>query len=176
MRQAEYEANPKVCPQCSKALAFCQRESRFCSRSCAATFNQVGKASHNRAKPFRVCPCGEVTHKANKWCNVCIQAGKHLRTKTSTQGITHDVTLRRYLLRTREYRCACCSLMEWCGQPIPLQVDHTDGDSDNNAEGNLRLLCPNCHAQTPTFAGRNRSKGRTRQRGKNARYAAGLKY
>jgi predicted HNH restriction endonuclease len=55
-------------------------------------------------------------------------------------------------------------------------MDHIDGNSDNNTEENLRLICPNCHALTPSHKGRNRGRGRTRQRVKNQRYADGLKY
>jgi 5-methylcytosine-specific restriction endonuclease McrA len=39
----------------------------------------------------------------------------------------------------------------WFGQPIPLELDHRNGDSNDNRLENLRLLCPNCHAQTPNF-------------------------
>lgn len=60
------------------------------------------------------------------------------------------------------YRCSGCLLTEWLGQPIPLQLDHIDGDSSNNTLSNLRLLCPNCHALTPTFCGRNRKNKRER--------------
>ena len=66
-------------------------------------------------------------------------------------------SLRRRLLREGVFahRCACCGLGEWNGQPIPLELDHVDGDRTNNEIGNLRLLCPNCHAQTDTYRGRN---------------------
>jgi 5-methylcytosine-specific restriction endonuclease McrA len=43
-------------------------------------------------------------------------------------------------------------------KPLRCQVDHADGDSTNNKLENLRLLCPNCHSQTDTFAGRNKGK------------------
>lgn len=43
------------------------------------------------------------------------------------------------------------------GQPIPLELDHIDGNHQNNALQNLRLLCPNCHALTPTFRDKNKS-------------------
>lgn len=54
-----------------------------------------------------------------------------------------------------EPRCARCGLDEWLGGPIPLQLDHIDGDRTNNRLDNLRLLCPNCHALTDTYCGRN---------------------
>ena len=54
----------------------------------------------------------------------------------------------------------CCSLCgqkdTWNGQPLVLQVDHINGDSIDNQIENIRFLCPNCHSQTPTFAGNKR--------------------
>ncbi len=38
---------------------------------------------------------------------------------------------------------------------MPLELDHINGDRDDNRLGNLRVICPNCHAQTPTYRGRN---------------------
>lgn len=55
-----------------------------------------------------------------------------------------------------ERRCYECGLVEWCGNPAPLQLDHIDGDRDNNMAYNLRILCANCHALTDTFSGRNK--------------------
>lgn len=65
-------------------------------------------------------------------------------------------TLRRYLrMEGVSYLCVECELSEWRGNPLTLQVDHIDGDKTNNEIDNLRFLCPNCHSQTDTFAGRN---------------------
>lgn len=55
-----------------------------------------------------------------------------------------------------EWQCSECLIDEWLGVPAPLQVDHVDGDRFNNCRTNLRFLCPNCHALTDTFSGRNR--------------------
>lgn len=60
----------------------------------------------------------------------------------------------------KEPRCERCDREEWQGQPIPLELDHRDGDRTNNLLENLRLLCPNCHAFTPTYRGRNIGNGR----------------
>lgn len=39
---------------------------------------------------------------------------------------------------------------EWNGKPLTLQIDHINGNSDNNNYDNLRLVCPNCHSQLET--------------------------
>lgn len=69
-------------------------------------------------------------------------------------------TIKRYLRRYNliSYACSeCHGGDEWNGKPLKLQLDHQNGISDDNRLGNLRWVCPNCHTQTPTFAGR-RSK------------------
>jgi HNH endonuclease len=52
-------------------------------------------------------------------------------------------------------RCEMCGGSEWNGRPIPLELDHVNGRREDNRLANLRLLCPNCHAQTDTYRGRN---------------------
>lgn len=55
-------------------------------------------------------------------------------------------------------RCAECGLApEWNGRPLTLQLDHINGVFNDNRFENLRLLCPNCHSQTETFAGKRSS-------------------
>jgi len=54
------------------------------------------------------------------------------------------------------YACAWCGITEWRGQPLVLRLDHTNGDNRDNRIENLRLLCPNCDAQNPTFCRRRK--------------------
>ena len=72
--------------------------------------------------------------------------------------------LRRRLLESnvKEHKCEVCSLSTWNGRPIPLELDHISGDKTDNRLENLRMLCPNCHAQTDHYRGRNMKKYRAR--------------
>jgi len=81
------------------------------------------------------------------------------------KGFRLKSTIRNYILEKYDHKCSQCGwnkINPVTGKP-PLEIDHIDGDSLNNAEENLRLLCPNCHSLTPTWkalnAG-NANKGR----------------
>lgn len=70
---------------------------------------------------------------------------------TPTEQMRSKGAIRNWLIRKRGHACEGCSLTKWRGLPIMLETEHMDGDNKNNAESNLLLLCPNCHAQTATW-------------------------
>ncbi len=92
--------------------------------------------------------------------------GKKLPKRRATQEyLSNQQPIQSYKLKKRllnegylKPACAGCERTLWLGRPIPLELDHVDGNRKNNSLNNLRLLCPNCHALTPTYRSKNRSK------------------
>jgi len=65
-----------------------------------------------------------------------------------------DATVKSHFLKLVPYVCVECGCSSHNNKPITLQLDHIDGNHTNCKRENLRLLCPSCHSQTETYAGR----------------------
>lgn len=132
----------------------------------------------NRRKRFHTClQCGTDSGRNPSYCSLtCQQAHAWARRKAEIvhTGVAKGRRIaRRYVIERDGLRCAICGGTEWNSRPIPLILDHIDGNADNWLLTNLRLVCPNCDAQLPTFKNRNKGKGRASRR---QRYSAGLSY
>lgn len=93
-----------------------------------------------------------------RWLNITIP-------KIESENSSCNVkTLKKYLIFKRGNFCEICKLNNiWQDKPLSLQLDHIDGNSDNNNIDNIRLLCPNCHSQTETFSGKSKIKKQTKR-------------
>ena len=109
---------------------------------------------------------------SNKYCNqTCSDLGiiKKSDEKYFLGLISVQKTVKKVYLRHNPEKCACCGLgNEWHGKHLVLQLDHIDGNSDNNLPTNLQLLCPNCHTQTDTFGTKQTKAGEPKQRKRNS--------
>lgn len=85
---------------------------------------------------------------------------KKILIKNSTYTNTNSLKKRLFKEGLKENKCEICNISEWLGKEISLQLDHINGIRNDNRIENLRILCPNCHSQTSTYAGKNLNKNR----------------
>lgn len=143
----------------------------YCSRSCAAHITNT-----RRFKKVNIClNCIRSTKRfMYKYCSIKCQIdtrySKYIERwkkdlETGNRGInTKNISkhLRRYLQEKYGDKCSVCtwSQVHPVTKVVPLEIDHIDGNSENNKEENLRLICPNCHSLTSSFRNLNKGKGR----------------
>ena len=114
--------------------------------------------------------CEETIHYSSSHCKDCWgYVKRELRIAEWYAGIDSGGNSRRlspairtHLLEQVNYKCEECGFDK--NHPIDnssvLEVDHIDGNGENHSPTNLKVLCPNCHALTPTYRARNKGKGR----------------
>lgn len=122
----------------------------FGLRAAGGNFRQVKKwaEAHGISLPSGI---GEV--QARKVANFNRQANSRIFVENGSYSRTHLKSRLRLIWST--WVCAACGIgEEWNGKALSLQLDHINGVPNDNRLENLRLLCPNCHSQTETFAGK----------------------
>lgn len=114
-----------------------------------------------------------ITQQCFVWkCDICGYEASNARQRSGHfrkhsllfEDIKGSGTRKNRLIEERGYRCEICKNETWLNSKIPIEIDHIDGDSDNNIKENLRLLCPNCHAMQSTKSGKNVGKFPTTKR------------
>ena len=134
----------------------------FCSKSCSTTY--TNKQTPRRKKSKLCKCCGSLINANITFCKPCQIELKHLHITLNLNDAKTDKTRRKILIKTNGHQCEICNNTEWNNKPITLELDHIDGDSDNNKESNLRIICPNCHSQTPYHKGANKGRGNTKRK------------
>lgn len=143
----------------------------FCSKECQQLEQRIGgklKVSHYGEVLEKKCAwCGRILeNKRNKFCNInCASQYRHDKDlnkalKELESGTLSDSNARIWFRKISENKCYICGLTEWNGKPIPLVVDHIDGNHYNNYISNLRMICCNCDALLPTYKAKNKGNGR----------------
>lgn len=127
-----------MCLNCGKEYHPSHSTSKFCSLDCC---NEYGNKERLKAIIEHIESTGEVPYIKNG----------------VTKGEANRVNVRRYLEHKHGHKCSICGNTEWNNQPIPLIVDHIDGNHSNHKIENYRLVCPNCDAQLPTYKSKNRN-------------------
>lgn len=174
------EGKNKFCLLCGKELKKTQK--KFCSSSCSAKFNNVGrkhseetkrkiskslvKANNVVVRKEKCLNCDtELKITQKKYCSIECQHDYEYKKrveqwKNNPVLFNSEYTppfIKRYLMLKYDNKCQQCGWGEknQTTGNIPLQLHHIDGDCTNNNEDNLELLCPNCHSLTSNYGSLN---------------------
>jgi hypothetical protein len=153
----------KVCPKCGTLH---EKNGNFCSRSCANSRSWTADAKQKKSKALKKFIAENPTweeHRLAAMPKMIENLKQTLLEKNNlrfSEGkITSREAIKKQLIALHGEICSVCSLSaHWHGQFLSLHVDHVDGNSKNNMPDNVRLLCPNCHSQTDTYAGKKHRK------------------
>lgn len=170
-----YYQNPSYCENCNQQLPYEKRKNKFCDQSCSASFNN--KRRDSKERPLCLYCKKRVNLGSIKYCTTLCQHSHQWEKRKSeilTEGKAPNHRIgKKYLLETRGHQCEICKITEWCGEPVPLVLDHINGHGDDHRLSNLRLVCGNCDMQLPTYKAKNVGKGRYKRR---QRYKAGKSF
>lgn len=156
------------CLYCNKKLNKKDYRQKFCNHSCSASYNNVGVNRYTNYDSIYCLECNTLlkSHQ-NKFCSIsCTKIYNRRIIDTENKrkmlcGEKVDVrVLRKYIRTIKKLECSMCGGVEWFGRPMPLTMDHIDGNPTNDLLENLRLICPNCDRLTPTFGSKNMGRGR----------------
>jgi len=143
---------------------------KFCSQSCNAAYNNKKRGC--KIHEIKECiNCGEKTK--NKFCSkecYIFYINEEIKNKIENNSeMFHESTVKRYLMKKYGEKCMECN---WDKKhpitgKVPIQLEHIDGNFENNKLENLKLLCPSCHSLTLTFGALNKGNGRPKERNRN---------
>jgi hypothetical protein len=151
-----------ICINCNDTFKANPSDNRkFCTHKCSATYNNKIR---NRKIKCLVCEL-VLPRKGRYFCSKKCES-IHISIKRieriESGYCTSEKLVKNYLIEKYGEKCMECG---WCEvhpllKKVPVQLEHIDGNSENNNLSNLKILCPNCHSLTLTFGALNKGRGR----------------
>lgn len=139
------------CNKCGKEHDGSFGSGKFCSRACAnsriRTEETKKKISEGILKSEWWLKC-DYSHNSS---DEKIEKQRETWKAKRNFNTAHIFSIKKWLKEERGHKCEECGVEEWNGKRLPMEVDHIDGNTKNNDLTNLKVLCPNCHSQTPTW-------------------------
>lgn len=167
------------CKQCNKRFdkqpsQIKEGSNNFCSRSCAATYNNSKFPKRKQLKKYCLY-CGNIIKgNAKKYCSNKCQSKQKYQDYINKQknGKVSGISgkngtskfIKRYLINEYGEKCMLCgqNKKNTFTNKIPIELHHIDGNFKNNVKDNLQLLCPCCHSLTSTYKNGNKLSNRNR--------------
>lgn len=148
-----------ICPKCNTEFDNQGKWSvkKFCSRKCSNSRVFSEESKQKKSAALKGKPTGRKGQKLTperkeQW----LRKIKAKRDAVPFETLGWD-TKRLRVIKEQYKKCNRCGIDNWLGEKLTLEVDHTDGNSQNNNRGNLEGLCPNCHSLTKTWRGKNKN-------------------
>ena len=160
-----------LCKNCKQET----KNPKFCSRSCSISYSNQQKPKRKK-KPTAICKkCQKGFYRPpNDTKSIYCSVNCRIWDRFYNGEIVCNSTIRPKLIELYGNKCSICNQnSQWNNQDLVMIVDHIDGNPENNMPDNLRLVCPNCDSQLPTYKAKNTGNGRHKRR---ERYAQGKSY
>ena len=157
---------PINCIVCQQKFSPKYTKNIYCSRSCSARINN-SKHPKRIKKTVNYCKCGkEIAYQSIncQQCDTDIKANNILELWRSNNITSYKLPnpVRKFLLEKANFSCIKCGF----NTPHPidnktvLEINHINGNGIDHSPNNLEVICPNCHALTSSYRGRNAGHGR----------------
>jgi len=163
------------CLNCNSEFTAHKKDKRkFCSQSCSGEYNNRKYPKRKRKDKLEKClNCNiELNNRQYRFCShncsmKFLWNERVVKIENDDTSFYHN-TYKKYLIYKYGNKCMKCGWNET--NPItglvPIQLEHKDGNSENNCLDNLELLCPNHHSLTPTYGALNKGNGRIKRQQK----------
>ena len=139
------------CLKCNKEHDGSFGSGKFCSKSCANSRIRTEEIKRKISKGVldsewwkRI----DYSHNSNP---DKIEKNKTTWKEKRNWESAHISSIKKWYKEEMDDTCEECGIKDWNGKRLPKEVDHIDGNTNNNSKDNLKLLCPNCHSQTDTW-------------------------
>lgn len=152
----------KKCKKCDKDFNPKKGLKNYCSLQCRNsrtwTKEDKDKKSNSAKKSIKVQESIKKCRENINWEVIKKKRNETIKNKILLEeynNLSFD-RLRKRIIYEQNEKCNVCGLDKWLNKPLILELEHKDGDRNNNNRNNLEALCPNCHSLTNTWRGRNK--------------------
>jgi hypothetical protein len=148
----------KTCNKCGNEFEPSKGLVSYCSLKCRNSRERSDDIKKKISDSLLVSQKAKEAHENRDWNSISAKYNETIKARLLAEDF-NKLKFERIKLRVlyeQDEKCNRCGISEWLGQKITLELEHKDGNHFNNDRQNLEILCPNCHALTDTWRGRNK--------------------